>query len=145
MKTILIFLAVSAFTTSVFGQTSKGDAKQDLIGTWKGHLVQSDGSPQGEIMLEITENKITASNPRGGQIMGAGTYRVSSSSAKKKRIDATGTEGQFQGKRYEGVYSIEGKTLKWCSANDRPTSKRPNDLETNVQAGQFLMVLEKQP
>ena len=38
---------------------------------------------------------------------------------------------------------MDGKTLKWCSANDNPNSKRPDDLKTNMQAGQFLMVLEK--
>jgi len=107
-------------------------------------MLNNDGSPQGEIQLEITEDTITATNPRGGQVMGAGTYRVSSSSAKKKRIDATGTSGQFQRKKYEGIFSIEGKTLKWCSANDRPDSKRPTELKTNTQQGQFLMVLDKQ-
>lgn len=106
-------------------------------------MADSDGSPHGTIKLEITADTITTSNPRGGQIMGAGTYKIFGSTEKLKRMDARGTSGQFQGKNYEGIFSIEGKTLKWCSANDNPRSKRPSDLQTNVQQGQFLMILEK--
>jgi uncharacterized protein (TIGR03067 family) len=117
----------------------KDEAKKAILGTWSGYMADSDGSRHGDIKLEITEEKITASNPRGNAVMGAGTYKISG-----KRIDATGTEGQFAGKKYEGIFDLEGKTLKWCSANDNPRSKRPDKLQTNVQAGQFLMVLEKE-
>ena len=75
---------------------------------------------------------------QGDREMGAGTYTSSG-----KRIDATGTEGQFAGKKYEGIFDLDSKTLKWCSANDNPNSTRPTRLQTNPQAGQFLMVLEK--
>jgi|GEM_PF-1284178 len=116
----------------------KEDAKSQLIGTWDGYMADSDGSKHGDIRLVITADKITASNPQGDREMGAGTYKISG-----RRIDATGTEGQFAGKKYEGIFDLEGKTLKWCSANDNPRSQRPNKLQTNPQAGQFLMVLEK--
>lgn len=117
---------------------AKEDAKKGLIGTWDGYMADSDGSRHGDIRLVITEEKITASNPQGGQEMGAGTYKISG-----KRIDATGTEGQFKGKKYEGIFDLDSKTLKWCSANDNPRSQRPDKLQTSPQAGQFLMVLEK--
>jgi uncharacterized protein (TIGR03067 family) len=117
----------------------KDDAKKAILGTWSGYMTDGDGSRHGDIKLEITEEKITASNPRGNAVMGAGTYKITG-----RRIDATGTEGQFAGKKYEGIFDLEGKTLKWCSANDNPRSQRPDKLQTNVQAGQFLMVLEKE-
>lgn len=116
----------------------KDDVKQQLIGTWDGFMADSDGSKHGDIRLVITADKITASNPQGNREMGAGTYKISG-----KRIDATGTEGQFAGKKYEGIFDLDSKTLKWCSANDNPNSTRPTKLQTNPQAGQFLMVLEK--
>ena len=112
--------------------------KTQLIGTWDGYMADSDGSKHGDIRLVITEDKITASNPQGNREMGAGTYKISG-----RRIDATGTEGQFAGKKYEGIFDLDGKTLKWCSANDNPRSQRPDKLQTNPQVGQFLMVLEK--
>jgi uncharacterized protein (TIGR03067 family) len=116
----------------------KDDVKKQLLGTWDGYMADSDGSRHGDIRLEITEEKITASNPQGGREMGAGTYKVTG-----RRIDATGTDGQFAGKKYEGIFELDGKTLRWCSANDNPSSSRPSKLQTNTQAGQFLMVLEK--
>lgn len=116
----------------------KEDVKKQLIGTWDGFMADSDGSKHGDIRLVITADKITASNPQGNREMGAGTYKISG-----KRIDATGTEGQFAGKKYEGIFDLDSKTLKWCSANDNPNSSRPTKLQTNPQAGQFLMVLEK--
>jgi uncharacterized protein (TIGR03067 family) len=117
--------------------TDKEDASA-ILGTWEGYMADSDGSRHGDIRLVITADKITASNPQGDREMGSGTYKISG-----RRIDATGTEGQFAGKKYEGIFDLEGKTLKWCSANDNPRSQRPDKLQTNTQAGQFLMVLEK--
>jgi len=124
--------------TSEKAVVGKDDAKSQFIGTWEGYMSDSDGSKHGDIRLVITDDKITASNPQGNREMGAGTYKISG-----KRIDATGTDGQFSGKKYEGIFDLDGKVLKWCSANDNPNSKRPDNLQTNPQAGQFLMVLEK--
>ncbi|MGV3661724.1 MAG: hypothetical protein ACO1TE_16175 [Prosthecobacter sp.] len=138
------FLGITLAASVLAQSTSKSDElKQGIIGTWEGYMADGDGSRHGDIRLEISADKITASNPRGGQVMGAGTYRVSGAGKKMQTIDATGTEGQFAGKKYEGIFSLDGKTLKWCSANDNPRSRRPNKLQTDVQSGQFLMVLEK--
>jgi uncharacterized protein (TIGR03067 family) len=142
-----VLLSLAALATASHAQlgrtTAEPDVKKEILGTWEGYMANDDGSPHGPIKLEITADTITASNPRGGSVMGAGTYKISAATNKLKRMDAKGTSGQFQGKSYEGVLTIEGKTLKWCSANDRPSSKRPNDLKTDMRAGHFLMVLEK--
>jgi uncharacterized protein (TIGR03067 family) len=137
------FVVISSAHGQLGRPAGEADPKKEILGTWEGYMANPDGSSHGEIRLEITADTITATNPRGDQTMGAGTYKISGATNKMKRIDAKGTSGQFQNKSYEGVFTIEGKTLKWCSANDNPNSKRPNDLKTNMQAGQFLMVLEK--
>ena len=120
----------------------QGDVKKDLIGNWQGVMVDPQGSPHGEIRLVITETEITAS--RGSQPMGRGTYSISAGSAGLHQIDATGTAGQFNGKSYAGIFSIAGNTLKWCSANDNPNSKRPQELKTDPPSGHFMMVVEKE-
>jgi len=120
-----------------------GDIQREVLGTWKGFMANSDGSPHGEIQLTITEKEITATNPNGG-VMGAGSYSIAGGNAKIRRIDAKGTSGQYEGKSYQGIITVEGKTLKWCSANDNPRSERPSKLQTDTQAGQFLMVLERE-
>lgn len=130
--------APSSTTKPADKSAVKDEVKKALLGTWDGYMADGDGSKHGEIRLEITEDKITASNPQGNRVMGAGTYKISG-----KKIDATGTEGQFAGKKYEGIFDLDGKTLKWCSANDNPRSQRPDKLQTSPQEGQFLMVLEK--
>lgn len=139
--------AAKAAATTKPGATtspSKDDLKKQLLGTWKGYMADADGSRHGDIQLVVTEDEITASNPQGQQVMGGGSYSISGSGGKFHRIDAKGSSGQFQGKDYEGIFAIEGNTLRWCSANDNPRSVRPSKLETNTQAGQFLMVLEKE-
>ena len=90
------------------------------------------------ITLNISGDKITSG---GAGNIGEGTYRVSAGSGNLKHIDATGTAGQYAGKQYEGVFTIDGNTLKWCSGN--PGKGRPTALRTNTAAGHFLMVLTR--
>jgi uncharacterized protein (TIGR03067 family) len=120
-----------------------GADKKDYLGEWDGYVTDGDGSNPGQrrmnIGLTIAENKITAGGQ--GNLMGDGTYKVSSGGAKFRRIDAKGTSGQYQGKLYEGIFAVEGNTLKWCSGN--PGKGRPTALKTNTGAGHFLMVLTR--
>lgn len=129
-------------TAAPESSATESDLSKEFLGKWAGALVTSDGAEQGRMNLEITEDLITATNP-GGQLMGAGTYKIRAGE-KLMRIDTNGTAGQYEGKSYEGIVSIEGKTLKWCSANDNPAAKRPTELKTDVQNYHFLMILEKQ-
>lgn len=158
MKTILccaLFLfplcpGTFAQTPSPFpgwaGKTAGADNKKNYLGQWEGHVTEGDGSNPGQrrmnINLTITEDRITSGGQ--GNVMGEGTYRVSGGgSSKLRHIDATGTSGQYQGKLYEGIFTVEGDTLKWCSGN--PGKGRPTVLWTNNAAGHFLMVLKRKP
>ena len=163
MKTLLLSVFLALLVHSVFAEpkntpspfpgwgnktapgaaaTSSGADKKDLVGTWEGAVVDGDGANPGQrrmnITLNIAADKITSS---GAGNIGEGTYRVSGGSGNLKHIDATGTAGQYAGKQYEGIFSIEGNTLKWCSGN--PGKGRPNALRTNTGAGYFLMVLTR--
>lgn len=126
------------------GKSSTAQNKVDYIGQWEGHVTDGDGSNPGQrrmnITLTITEDRITSGGQ--GNMMGEGTYKVTGG-GKLRRIDATGTAGQYQGKRYEGIFSVEGDTLKWCAGN--PGKGRPSELRTNTGSGFFLMVLKRKP
>lgn len=133
----LLSLAVAGWPPFIHAQTTAG---KSLVGEWEGHVVEGDGSNQGQrrmnITLTITDKKITATGGQG-QPMGDGTYRTSG-----RQIDATGTSRQYQGKTYPGIYSVEGDTLKWCSCNERSRT-RPTALRTSTKDGHFLMVLTR--
>jgi len=120
-------------------------ANKDFPGVWEGFLTDGDGSNPGQrrgnITLTITSEKITSGS--GGGTNGDGTYKISGGSGKLRRIDTKGTSGQYAGKEYEGVFAIEGNTLKWCSGN--PGKGRPDALRTNIGSGHFLMVLTRKP
>ena len=122
---IFLGLCVAMPSGSARAQSAAGKA---LMGEWEGHVVEGDGSNAAQrrmnITLTITDKKISAS---GGQIqpMGDGTYKV-----------------KYQGHTYQGLFSIEGNTLKWCSGNESAKA-RPTALRTNPKDGHFLMVLTR--
>ncbi|MEM7015541.1 MAG: hypothetical protein AAF585_29125 [Verrucomicrobiota bacterium] len=123
---------------------SAGDADggvAQVLGNWKGYMANSSGEPDSPISLEITEDSITARR-FSGEVMGTGSYRVRGSG--KMRIDVEGTSGEYEGKDYEGIISVEGNTLKWCSTNDNPTARRPREFQTDIQQNHFLLVLERE-
>ena len=133
--------------TNGFSQGQGNDAaeRRKIIGVWQGAVVEGDGSKQGSARqriseLVITADKITARDARGVS-MGEGTYRLSVAD-KLKAIDTTGTAGPTQGKSFQGIYTLEGDTLKWCSGNDRART-RPAELKTNTGNGHFLMILTR--
>lgn len=136
----LILLGLCVAMPSGPARAQGAAADKALIGEWEGQMMDGDGSNPGQrrmnISLMITDKKITATGGRG-ETMGDGTYKVSG-----KHLDTTGTSGQYQGKKYLGLFSIEGDTLKWCSGNDKART-RPAALKTNTKDGHFLMVLTR--
>ncbi|MEP6670793.1 MAG: hypothetical protein ABJF10_16665 [Chthoniobacter sp.] len=119
-----------------------GSDKQQLLGTWEGFVSEGDDTRPGQrrmnVSLTITPDKITSG---GAGNIGEGTYRISGSNGKLQQIDGTGTGGIYRGKVYQGIFTLEGNTLKWCSSDaSRP---RPTILRTNYAAGQYLIVLTR--
>ncbi len=116
-----------------------------LEGTWEGWVVEGDGSQASQRRQRINElviaaDRITAKDGRNIS-MGQGTYKLGSAGG-VKTIDATGTMGPVQGKLYQGIYRVDGDTLRWCSGNDRARS-RPTEFRTNPGNGHFLMILTR--
>src|SRR5688500_9706069 len=50
-----------------------GSDARNILGLWKGGM---PGEPPGSIELTITAEKITGKNPRTGESLGEGTYRL---------------------------------------------------------------------
>ena len=101
--------------------SDRSKEREKLAGTWQGFVVNGKGeNPNaGPVKLEvtITGDKMTAKDLQAGnKSMGEGTYKLDIA---KQTIDPTGTAGPEKGKTYQGIYSLEGDTLKW-----RPEERR---------------------
>ena len=122
--------------------SDRSKEREKLAGTWQGFVVNGKGeNPNaGPVKLEvtITGDKMTAKDLQAGnKSMGEGSYKLDIA---KKTIDPTGTAGPEKGKSYQGIYSLEGDTLKWCVGN--PGDARPTQFVT--KSGQYLLILKRQ-
>jgi uncharacterized protein (TIGR03067 family) len=122
--------------------SSPSTAEKELVDQWEGFVSQGDGSnPRQHIAtmsLTITPGRIDSTDK---STIGQGTYRITGNTGNVHNIDATGTSGRYAGKHYQGIFTIEGNTLKWCAGD--PGRGRPNAFRTNPSAGYFLMVLTR--
>lgn len=133
---IALLSLVGAGTLGALAQDSaSAEEKKKLIGTWRGGM---DTERQASMELVITATKISGVNLRTGQSMGEGSYRLNPS---KKWIDVRGTDKPVRGKNYQGIYEIEGDTLKWASNNDSGPG-RPKELASKG-GDSFLIVLQR--
>jgi uncharacterized protein (TIGR03067 family) len=112
------------------------DDRNAIVGVWSGGM---PGDPPGSIELTITPTKVSGRNARTGKSLGVGTYEINPSA---KTIDSHGIEAPVKGRKYLGVYSLDGDVLKWC-ANSR-SKNRPKDVVHRPDRDQWLMVLRRQ-
>ncbi|MCC2670883.1 MAG: hypothetical protein K0Q72_3354, partial [Armatimonadetes bacterium] len=133
-------LAGGAGARGTFAQ--QPDSARQLIGTWKGQIVDGGGA-QGPIEVTefvVTPDKITATRSGSRFPMGGGSYRLGNQQG-MRTLDATGTEGGARGKSFMGIYTLEGDTLRWCVAN--PGRPRPTDIASRAAQGQYLLILNR--
>jgi len=132
---------IAILLAGVAGAEDEAAMRKKLSGTWSGFVVHGRGERPNQGPARITEmvispDLITARD--GARDFGAGTYRLDPA---KGFIDSTGTRGEPRGKTFLGIYTLEGDTLKWCSAN--PGKARPTELMTRPGSGHFLMILTR--
>lgn len=165
MKTILspaLFLLTFVFTLATLAADAPKVASENkkLDGTWVGGVKNGGGGAGkakgkgkgkgpggggGAFMVAITkltikDGKITSAKGDRGADYGMGDYTLNLASD-PKTFDAVGTGGKFNGKKYLGIYRLNGDTLEWCMGN--PGIERPKDFFTTPQV-QFHMVLTRQ-
>lgn len=113
-----------------------------LDGLWRGWLVNGRGenpnAGQMQMELRIEGNQIVGrevGTHRTSGPLGGGTFQITGPG----QIDALGTSGPQAGKRFLGIFQVEGDTLRYCSAN--VNQPRPRDFAT---AGpNYLMILHR--
>ncbi len=144
MHHALLFLCL---TGSLFAADDPKDAaakkeSEKLVGTWKVTKAEHDGQPDKALMNAVTtfaaDGKFTAKFADG--MAGDGTYKLDPSK-KPKAIEIMMNFGANKGKSHEGIYALEGETLKICSSD--PGKPRPKEFATKADSGQMLFVLTR--
>ena len=121
-----------------------GDMKR-LQGTWQMVSGERKGRalPDPEdFSLRIEGDTITLL--RNAEVGFKGKLKLDPTK-KPKKMDMELTEdsqGQKKGEVSQGIYSLEGDTLKWC--NCRPgEDDRPTEFKTNEDTNHMLVVLQR--
>jgi uncharacterized protein (TIGR03067 family) len=130
--------------TVVQGADSDNAAdRKKLTGVWKGWVVEGKGEQpnQRRMAITLTIKGDTVTGIQGdGQDLGEGTYTMRTVNG-MKQMDTTRTRNPGRGQNYNGIYSLEGDTFKWCVSNP-PGRGWPGELQSKT--GQFLMILQRQ-
>jgi uncharacterized protein (TIGR03067 family) len=127
----------------------KDEAKSDkdkLQGTWQ--VVSAER--MGKAMPEPEKHKLviegdTLTIQRGDAVLFKGKVKLDPAK-KPKTLDMEFTEdagGQKKGQVSQGIYVIEGDTLKWCNAAPG-AEDRPTEFSTNDKKNHMLIVLKRE-
>jgi internalin A len=140
---LLIFVTGFLFAADDPKDDSAKKEREQLAGTWKVTSAERDGQPDKGSLNAITmftaDGKWSVKSTDG--TTGDGTYKLDPGK-KPKAIDYTMNYGPNKGKPHEGIYELEGDTLKICrSDSGKP---RPKEFATETDSGQMLFVLTRE-
>jgi uncharacterized protein (TIGR03067 family) len=104
--------------------------REKLDGTWKLTRVEQDGKENPRAVgsrVEIRDGRIMAFDSENKQNF-AISFKTDPG-RKPHEIDMKIVEGKDKGKTAEGIYALEGDTLKICYSHDK--GKRPREFKTS--------------
>ena len=115
-----------------------------LVGTWVGVSVTVDGRvlPETTVQqLRLTLTQTQYKTEKGNEVLFDSTYTIEPSKS-PKHINMIGTEGDLAGKAAEGIYSLDGNTLKVCYT--MPGKPRPETFGSPAGSGIYMVVWKRQ-
>jgi uncharacterized protein (TIGR03067 family) len=141
MRTLFVFAAIAAvgFAADDKKRDGKGEGVQAFQGTWtivemeKGKKDAPVSAPT--VVFDGTSYRIKA----GDKLVEEGTYAVHPEQT-PNRIEVAATAGKDKGKKWHGIYEIEGDTLR---AVVGPVDKDPPKTLTEAQPGQRAFTLKR--
>jgi uncharacterized protein (TIGR03067 family) len=133
-------LVLLAACSTAHHSTAKMDA---LAGTWLGVAATVDGRALPDTTVSQLRLTLTADRyktEKGNEVLFDSTYAVDPSK-NPKQINMIGTEGDLAGKTAEGIYSLEGDTLRICYT--MPGTPRPGAFDSPAGSGAYLVVWKR--
>ena len=139
---ILLLLAWNVSADEAKDEAIKKD-RAAYEGTWQCTSLESNGEKSAEedvakISVINEANKWTIEIE--GKVFARGTSTIDPTK-QPKQIDVTGTEGEFKGKSYLGIYEITGDTRKVCLSD--AGKDRPTEFATASEDGRILAVFKR--
>jgi uncharacterized protein (TIGR03067 family) len=119
-------------------------ALKALQGTWKVTALTFEGKEAPEEAVKkmvFTVKEDAYAMKEGDKQKESGTIKVDPTE-KPKTIDFVIKEGEDKGKTQQGIYTLEGDTLKICMA--KPGKDRPKELASKENSGHILVVLKRE-
>jgi uncharacterized protein (TIGR03067 family) len=122
---VILALAISAVSHGAEPQKL-----ESMEGGWVCSSATINGKevPEATVkLLRLTLTKDRYKTEKGDEILFDSTYTLDAAK-NPKRINIVGTEGELKGKEAQGIYSLDGDTLKICYT--MPGKSRPTAFES---------------
>jgi uncharacterized protein (TIGR03067 family) len=146
MKQLLTFLALGLLVGADPPKDEAKKVQKKLQGSWKAVSVERRGeSKEDDEDHCLIFDGAKFSIKRGDQTMIQGTFKVDPSK-KPKEIDMKITEdetGKHKGKTAQGIYALDGDTLKWCVA-EPGTTERPKEFAAPADTKLMFITLKRE-
>lgn len=117
-----------------------------LAGTWKAVSIETDGKKAPEdILKQVVMTRDESGKTvirRGDMVVLEATVKKLDPSKKPKTIDTEQTVGENKGKTIQGIYEIDGNTLRVCLAP--PGKERPSEFSAKAGSGNSLAVYRRE-
>jgi uncharacterized protein (TIGR03067 family) len=147
----ILFILAAALGLGLVVRASAADAKalagshaDKLLGTWVIVSGEADGKPSppdkikgSQMTVDKKTIKLTDKDDKQLWIL---DYKLDASK-KPAEIDMTVAEGQGAGKSSQGIYELDGDTLKICYG--LPGANRPKDFKTKEGAKENCFILKR--
>ena len=140
---MICWLVLGTWLLPAFAHPAE-QAEKKLRGSWAATKAERDGKAVDDVVgnrLVFTGNRFQIQS-KDGKALYAGTFRVNPS-AKPAAIDFEHTEGVFKGKTWEGIYVLEGDTLRTCDNAPDLAMDRPAAFETKSKSGSALITFTR--
>jgi uncharacterized protein (TIGR03067 family) len=124
------------------GSTPAEDIKK-LSGAWMAVAAERDGKPAPDIRghrLVFMGEKFTIFS--GGKVLYQGAYKLNPG-RKPAQIDFVHTAGELKGKIWQGIYELDGESLKICDNAAGLDKPRPGQFLSRPDSGAVLVVFKR--